>query len=115
MPDAPRRRSASRASGAPPASDQEPARALSDGRVQMLVYLPPALIKAAKLAALENDTSASHVVEQALADWLARAAGATRRHRPAAALPAPAAPPPPTPALPSPPQDGRKRDRAKRP
>jgi hypothetical protein len=36
----------------------------------MLVYLPPALVKAVKRAALEEDTSASDMVEQALEHWL---------------------------------------------
>jgi hypothetical protein len=58
----------------PSASTRGAARVLSDGRVQMLVYLPPALVKAVKHAALDADTSASHVVAQALADWLARTA-----------------------------------------
>ena len=49
-------------------------RVLADGRMQMLVYLPPALVKAVKHAAVEKEVSASHVVEQALHEWLARAA-----------------------------------------
>lgn len=49
-----------------------PSRALRDGRVQMLVYLPPATIKALKQAALDDDTSASAVVEAAVDAWLKR-------------------------------------------
>lgn len=47
-------------------------RTLGDGRVQMLVYLPPDVVKAIKQAALDDDTSASAVVEEAIEAWLAR-------------------------------------------
>ena len=52
---------------------------LADGRVQMLVYLPPTLVKKVKRLALDHDTSASHVVEQALHEWLARVADPPQR------------------------------------
>lgn len=41
----------------------------------MLVYLPPALLKAVKYVAVETATGASHVIAQAVADWLARTTG----------------------------------------
>ena len=59
-------------------SDATPkSRALADGRVQMLVYLPPSLVKAIKRHALEADTSASAVVEAAVDAWLRRNGQAT--------------------------------------
>jgi hypothetical protein len=41
-----------------------------DGRRQLLVYLDPDVIKNAKKAALDLDTTASAIVEQALQKWL---------------------------------------------
>lgn len=64
----------------------------------MLVYLPPALVKAVKRTALEQDTSASYVVEQALRTWFAQEADPARPHAaprqsPASPTPAPNAAP----------------------
>lgn len=59
----------------PSASKRGASRTLSDGRVQVLVYLPPAMVKEIKHAAVEQETSASHMVEQAIAHWLARLGG----------------------------------------
>lgn len=70
-------------------------RVLADGRVQMLVYLPPALVKAVKHTAVEHEVSASHVVEQALDEWFARGADPLRR----AATPPPSAASTPTPTV----------------
>lgn len=136
MPDAPRRRGAARTAPAPDtasptspgqggdadvsasragprARGPSPARALADGRVQMLVYLPPDLVRAVKHAALDRDTSASHVVEQALTDWLTRAAQILRRGGPASPTAEPAAPP--GPAIQPAPGASRQRTRGKRP
>ncbi|ACS39469.1 conserved hypothetical protein [Methylorubrum extorquens AM1] len=48
------------------------ARKRADGRRQLLVYLPPAVIKEVKKAAVDEDTTASAIAEEALRDWLAR-------------------------------------------
>lgn len=94
MPNAPRRRREGRSAAPTSASPERGAdettpptpgvpgrgtgRVLADGRVQMLVYLPPSLVKAVKHAAVEQDVSASHVVEQAVVRWLAEAAERSR-------------------------------------
>jgi hypothetical protein len=44
-------------------------RVLADGRQQLLVYLPPEMIRALKLTAVERDSSVSHLVEQAISLW----------------------------------------------
>lgn len=38
----------------------------------MLVYLPPDLIRAVKVAGIEIDLTASEIVEEALVAWLRR-------------------------------------------
>ncbi|BAQ45813.1 hypothetical protein [Methylobacterium aquaticum] len=48
------------------------ARQRTDGRRQLLVYLPPAVIKEVKKAAVDEDTTASSITEEALKDWLKR-------------------------------------------
>jgi hypothetical protein len=50
----------------------------TQGRRQLLVALDPALIKAVKLQAVERDTSASAIVEEALAKFLKPRAGKKR-------------------------------------
>lgn len=40
--------------------------------MQMLVYLPPELVRTVKQIALDDDTSASAVVEEALDEWIVR-------------------------------------------
>jgi hypothetical protein len=42
------------------------------GKKQMLVIMDQNLIKEAKMAALEDDRKMSHVVEEAVREWLAR-------------------------------------------
>ncbi len=49
--------------------DRGSGRALKDGRRQLLVFLPPDLIKSTKRRALDHDTSASAIVEEALHEW----------------------------------------------
>lgn len=44
----------------------------ADGRKQLLVYVEPEVIKNTKKAALDLDTTASGIVEEALSEWLAR-------------------------------------------
>lgn len=62
---------------APPPADEPAARSrrrtLADGRTQTLLYLPPDLIKALKLLAVERESSVSQLVEEAVVGWLARA------------------------------------------
>ena len=53
----------------PPAS---PSRKREDGRKQLLVYLPPDLIKDLKKAALDEERNVYALVEEASRDWLAR-------------------------------------------
>lgn len=47
-------------------------RVRTDGRRQLLVYVEPNVIKDTKKAALDLDTTASAIVEEALTEWLAR-------------------------------------------
>lgn len=47
-------------------------RVRTDGRRQLLVYVEPNVIKDTKKAALDLDTTASAVVEEALKEWLSR-------------------------------------------
>lgn len=42
------------------------------GRRQLLVYLPPDLIRALKIAGIELDLTGSEIVEEALVAWLRR-------------------------------------------
>jgi hypothetical protein len=44
----------------------------ADGRRQLLVYVMPEVIKNTKKAALDLDTTASAIVEEALGEWLSR-------------------------------------------
>jgi hypothetical protein len=46
-------------------------RSLADGRQQLLIYLPPALIRELKVLALDEESSVSQLAEQALTSWLA--------------------------------------------
>jgi len=43
-----------------------------DGRKQLLVYLPPDLIKDLKKAGLDDDRNVYEIVEEASRQWLAR-------------------------------------------
>jgi len=43
-----------------------------DGRKQLLVYVDPEVIRDTKKTALDDDTTALAIVEEALGDWLAR-------------------------------------------
>lgn len=45
---------------------------LADGRQQVLLYLPPEMIRELKLAAVDLDTSVSQLVEEAVAAWRRR-------------------------------------------
>ena len=45
-------------------------RSTSDGREPLVVYLRPEAIKALKMAALEDDTTASAIVASAVEGWL---------------------------------------------
>lgn len=42
----------------------------ADGRRQLLVYVSPDVIKEVKKVAVDDDTTASAIVEAALKDWL---------------------------------------------
>jgi hypothetical protein len=57
-----------------PGSEKQPsvARSRDDGRKQLLVYLPPDLIKDLKKAALDEDRNVYDLVEEASREWLAR-------------------------------------------
>lgn len=50
-------------------------RTLADGRQQVLLYLPPDMIKALKIAAVEQDSSVSQLVEALVTAWLSTASG----------------------------------------
>ena len=67
------------------ASETRPDRAKSrlraDGRRQLLVYLHPETIKNAKKAALDLDTTASAIVEEALNEWLERRSSKSPKKR----------------------------------
>lgn len=55
------------------ASDPERrSRDRADGRRQLLVYVAPDVIKEVKKTAVDQDTTASAIVEKALKDWLAK-------------------------------------------
>lgn len=49
---------------------KETRRVRADGRRQLLVYLPPELIKVIKKLAVDDDTTASAIVEEALRRWV---------------------------------------------
>jgi hypothetical protein len=44
----------------------------ADGRRQLLIYLAPEVIKDVKKIAVDDDTTASSITEEALRDWLER-------------------------------------------
>lgn len=56
-----------------------------DGRKQLLVYVTPEVIKNAKRAALDDDTTVSAIVERLMREWLEKrpahgvAAGSTNQ------------------------------------
>ena len=56
--------------------DSKPSPTLSrkreDGRKQLLVYLPPSLIKDLKRAGLDDERNVYDIVEEASREWLAR-------------------------------------------
>lgn len=52
--------------------ERAPGRVRADGRRQLLVYVMPEVIKNTKKAALDLDTTASAIVEEALGEWLSR-------------------------------------------
>jgi hypothetical protein len=49
-----------------------PSRQRADGRRQLLIYLAPEVIKDVKKVAVDDDTTASSITEEALRDWLKR-------------------------------------------
>lgn len=85
---APVRRRADRSRKIQPTSESEqdvaeqlvPKRRVTrDGRQPLVVYMRPEAIKALKMAALEDDTTASAIVGDAVSSWLAsRAKGKAR-------------------------------------
>jgi hypothetical protein len=50
----------------------KPSRKRDDGRKQLLVYLPPDLIKDLKKAGLDDDRNVYDIVEEASREWLSR-------------------------------------------
>jgi hypothetical protein len=68
---APGRRSSDRSTGAiGKAGAPRKRRATSDGREPLVVYMRPESIRALKIAALEDDTTASAIVAEATDAWL---------------------------------------------
>lgn len=55
-----------------PRPERGTGRVRTDGRRQLLVYLDPDVIKNTKKSALDLDTTASAIVEEALRDWHGR-------------------------------------------
>ncbi len=53
-------------------SKPPPSRKREDGRRQLLVYLPPDLIKELKRAALDAERNVYDIVEEASREWLSR-------------------------------------------
>jgi len=49
-----------------------PSRNREDGRKQLLVYLPPDLIKDLKKAGVDDDRNVYEIVEEASREWLSR-------------------------------------------
>lgn len=54
-----------------PRMAKHPRRSRADGRRPLLVYLDPDVIKRLKKAALDADTTAYEITEEAVRDWLA--------------------------------------------
>ena len=50
-------------------------RSRADGRRQLLVYLSPEIIKEVKKVAVDDDTTASAIADEALRGWLKRREG----------------------------------------
>lgn len=65
----PRKPTASQADETPSPAGRSRKRVLADGRQQVLLYLPPEMIRELKLAAVDLDTSVSQLVEEAVAAW----------------------------------------------
>lgn len=85
--DAPGRRDADRARRIQPTSEpgrdaaEQPSpkrRVTRDGRHPLVIYMRPEAIKALKMAALEDDTTASAIVGDAVSYWLASRAKGKR-------------------------------------
>ena len=55
-------------------------RVTRDGRQPLVVYMRPEAIKALKMAALEDDTTASAIVGDAVSSWLTSRAKGKARH-----------------------------------
>lgn len=68
----------SEARAAPDPRTPKKRRATRDGREPLVIYLRPESIRTLKIAALENDTTASAIVAEAVDGWL-RAHGRTPR------------------------------------
>lgn len=65
----PRKPAPSHADDTPSPAGRSRKRVLADGRQQVLLYLPPEMIRELKLAAVDRDTSVSLLVEEAVAAW----------------------------------------------
>jgi hypothetical protein len=65
----PRKRPASQTGDAPVPAGRSRKRVLADGRQQVLLYLPPEMIRELKLSAVDLDTSVSQLVEEAVEAW----------------------------------------------
>jgi len=59
-----------KSSALPDPERTEKRRATRDGRQPLVVYMRPEAIKALKIAALEDDTTASAIVATAVSAWL---------------------------------------------
>ncbi|MGU3466431.1 ribbon-helix-helix domain-containing protein [Methylobacterium sp. C33D] len=56
----------------------EASRVRADGRRQLLVYLPPELIKDLKKLAVDDETTASAIVEEAVRQWVKKRTSVNR-------------------------------------
>ncbi|MGU3542273.1 ribbon-helix-helix domain-containing protein [Methylobacterium sp. A52T] len=56
----------------------EASRVRADGRRQLLVYLPPELIKDLKKLAVDDETTASAIVEEAVRQWIEKRTSVNR-------------------------------------